>query len=167
MSKLDQMIKVVRKTDSETVYQLNPRLQLKVVQHSGYCKVYYRVLKAFPWLSLPKYDKYTFVAVTSSNELTNIFDEVDQLEIMSLQEFSIAKQTNRWTKGEMQFTNLVLDMGYISMQLKVMGMFDGQTDVEECVFSGHPYLRISSYKNGNTYIEMTLYRALSLYELVE
>ena len=67
----------------------------------------------------------------------------------------------------MQFTNLILDMGYVSMQLKVMGMFDGQTDVEECVFNGRPYLRISSYKNGNTYIEMTLYRALSLYELVE
>lgn len=166
MNRLDR-VKVVSRDNKKTVYQLNPRLQLKVIQYDGYCKVYYRVLNVREWAPSSVYGKYTFIAVTSSGELSTIFDEVDQLEIMSLQEFSIAKQTNRWTKGEMQFTNLVLDMGYISMQLKVMGMFDGQTDVEECVFSGHPYLRISSYKNGNTYIEMTLYRALSLYELVE
>lgn len=167
MNRLDR-IKVVSRTDTKTVYQLNPRLQLKVVlQYDGYYKVYYRVLNVREWVPSSAYSEYTLIAVTASNNLTDIFDEIGKREIMSLQEFSLEKQTSRCTNGEMQFINLVLDAGYINMQLKVMGMFDGQTDVEECVFSGHPYLRINSYKNGNTYIEMTLYRALSLYELVE
>lgn len=95
------------------------------------------------------------------------FDEVDQLEIMSLQEFSIAKQTNRWTKGEMQFTNLVLDIGYISMQLKVMGMFDGQTDIEGCIFSGNPYTHVNLGDKNDVSVWMSIYKPLSLHALVE
>lgn len=167
MSKLDQMIKVVRKTDSETVYQLNPRLQLKVVQHSGYCKVYYRVLKAFPWLSPPKYDKYTFVAVTSSNELTNIFDEIDQLEIMSLQEFDMVKKEFVCERSGMTFSNLLLEVGYIDMQFKVMKMFDKQTDIEAWICGGHPYLRVTSLNGNEVHAKLTLYKPLSFSELIE
>lgn len=166
MNRLDR-VKVVSRDNKKTVYQLNPRLQLKVVQHDGYCKVYYRVLNVREWAPSSVYGEYTFIAVTSSGELSTIFDEVDQLEIMSLQEFSIAKQTNRWTKGEMRFTNLVLDMGYISMQLKIMGMFDGQTDVEECVFSGHPYLHVNLGDKNDVSVRMSIYKPLSLHALVE
>ena len=166
MNRLDR-VKVVSRDNKKTVYQLNPRLQLKVVQHDGYCKVYYRVLNVREWAPSSVYGEYTFIAVTSSGELSTIFDEVDQLEIMSLQEFSIAKQTNRWTKGEMRFTNLVLDMGYISMQLKIMGMFDKQTDVEECVFSGHPYLHVNLGDKNDVSVRMSIYKPLSLHALVE
>lgn len=154
-------------TTKKTVYQLNPRLQLKVIQYDGYCKVYYRVLNVREWAPSSVYGEYTFIAVTSSGELSTIFDEVDQLEIMSLQEFSIAKQTNRWTKGEMQFTNLVLDMGYISMQLKVMGMFDKQTDVEGCIFSGNPYVHVNLGDKNDVSVHMSIYKPLSLHTLVE
>lgn len=167
MSKLDQMIKVVKKTDSETVYQLNPRLQLKVVQCSGYCKVYYRVLKVFPWTSLPEYDEYTFVATTSSNELTGIFDEIDQLGIMSFQEFDMVKQNTACKRGAMAFRDLELNVGYIDMQLNVMKMFDKQTDMEACICGGHPYLRVTSFDDGEVHVRLTLYRPLSLSELVE
>lgn len=140
---------------------------MKVIQYDGYCKVYYRVLNVREWAPSSVYGEYTFIAVTSSGELSTIFDEVDQLEIMSLQEFSIAKQTNRWTKGEMQFTNLILDMGYVSMQLKVMGMFDGQTDVEECVFSGNPYVHVNLGDKNDVSVRMSIYKPLSLHALVE
>lgn len=166
MHRLDR-VKVVSRDNKKTVYQLNPRLQLKVIQYDGYCKVYYRVLNVREWAPSSVYGEYTFIAVTSSGELSTIFDEVDQLEIMSLQEFSIAKQTNRWTKGEMQFTNLILDTGYISMQLKVMGMFDGQTDVEECVFSGHPYVHVNLGDKNDVSVRMSIYKPLSLHALVE
>lgn len=154
-------------TTKKTVYQLNPRLQLKVIQYDGYYKVYYRVLNVREWAPSSVYGEYTFIAVTSSGELSTIFDEVDQLEIMSLQEFSIAKQTNRWTKGEMQFANLVLDMGYISMQLKVMGMFDKQTDVEGCIFSGNPYVHVNLGDKNDVSVRMSIYKPLSLHALVE
>lgn len=166
MHRLDR-VKVVSRDNKKTVYQLNPRLQLKVIQYDGYCKVYYRVLNVREWAPSSVYGEYTFIAVTSSGELSTIFDEVDQLEIMSLQEFSIAKQTNRWTKGETQFTNLILDTGYISMQLKVMGMFDGQTDVEECVFSGHPYVHVNLGDKNDVSVRMSIYKPLSLHALVE
>ena len=119
------------------------------------------------WAPSSVYGEYTFISVTSSGELSTIFDEVDQLEIMSLQVFSIAKQTNRWTKGEMRFTNLVLDMGYISMQLKVMGMFDGQTDVEGCIFSGNPYVHVNLGDKNDVSARMSIYKPLSLHALVE
>ena len=44
MSKLDD-IKIFSKKDAETVYQLNRKLLLKVIQREGYCEVYYFVLK--------------------------------------------------------------------------------------------------------------------------
>ena len=166
MNRLDR-VKVVSRDNKKTIYQLNPRLQLKVIQYDGYCKVYYRVLNVREWAPSSIYGEYTFIAVTSSGELSTIFDEVDQLEIMSLQEFSIAKQTNRWTKGEMQFTNLVLDMGYISMQLKVMGMFDEQTDVEGCIFSGNPYVHVNLGDKNDVSVRMSIYKPLSLHALVE
>lgn len=95
MNRLDR-VKVVSRDNKKTVYQLNPRLQLKVIQYDGYCKVYYRVLNVREWAPSSVYGEYTFIAVTSNGDLSTIFDEVDQLEIMSLQEFSIAKQTNKW-----------------------------------------------------------------------
>lgn len=166
MNRLDR-VKVVSRDNKKTVYQLNPRLQLKVIQYDGYCKVYYRVLNVREWAPSSVYGEYTFIAVTSSGELSTIFDEVDQLEIMSLQEFSIAKQTNRWTKGKMRFTNLILDTGYISMQLKVMGMFDGQTDVEGCIFSGNPYVHVNFGDKNDVSVHMSIYKPLSLHALVE
>lgn len=81
MSRLDH-VKVVASTDDKTVYQLNRKLLLKVVKHDGYYKTYLKVLNGYPEWSTAS--QYKFVAITSSDKISNIFNEIDQLEIMSL-----------------------------------------------------------------------------------
>lgn len=70
MNKLDD-IKIFSKKDTETVYQLNRKLLLKVIQREGYCEVYYFVLKKR--LSMPTSGNYEFIAKTVSNNLSDIF----------------------------------------------------------------------------------------------
>lgn len=89
MSRLDR-IKVVAKTDDKTVYQLNRKLLLKVVKHDGYYKTYLKVSNGYPEWSTAA--QYKFIAITSSDEISNIFNEVDQLGIMSLQVSQLFKR---------------------------------------------------------------------------
>lgn len=166
MNRLDR-VKVVSRDNKKTVYQLNPRLQLKVVQYDGYCKVYYRVLNVREWAPSSVYGEYTFIAVTSSGELSTIFDEVDQLEIMSLQEFSIRHQGIGGTRARMSFKDMILGDNEIKTHCLLLKMFDKQTDVEGCIFSGNPYVHVNLGDKNDVSVRMSIYKPLSLHALVE
>lgn len=159
-------VKVVSRDNKKTVYQLNPRLQLKVIQYDGYCKVYYRVLNVREWEPSSVYGEYTFIAVTSSGELSTIFDEVDQLGIMSLQVFTAVQKGDDISRCGMAFDSIFLDMKDIDSHIGLLKLFDKQTDLDDCILGGSPYLQVYPI-DGETCIGLTLYRPLSLYELVE
>lgn len=163
MSRLDR-IKVIVKTDGETVYQLNRKLLLKVVKHDGYYKTYLKVLGNYPDWSTAS--QYKFLTITSSDETSKIFDEVDQLEIMSLQVFAAVQEGDDILRGSMSVDSIFLDMKDIDRHIGVLKLFDKQNDIDNCVFGGSPYLRVYPL-DGETCIELNLYRPLSLYELVE
>lgn len=163
MSRLDR-IKVVAKTDSETVYQLNRKLLLKVVKHDGYYKTYLKVLDGYPeWSTMAQ---YKFVAITSSDEISNIFDEIDQLGIMSLQVFTTVQMGDDILRCNMSFDSIYLDMKDIDRRVELLKLFDEQNDLDDCILGGSPYLQVYPL-DGETCIGLTLYRPLSLYELVE
>lgn len=69
MNKLDD-IKIFSKKDTETVYQLNRKLLLKVIQREGYCEVYYFVLKKR--LSMPTSENYEFIAKEVKERIYNV-----------------------------------------------------------------------------------------------
>lgn len=163
MSRLDR-IKVVAKDDAKTVYQLNRKLLLKVVKHDGYCKVYLKVLGVH--LEWSTESQYKFVATTSSDEISNIFDEVDQLGIMSLQVFTVVQEGDDILRCGAVFDSIYLDVKDVDRHIGLLKLFDKQTDLEDCIFGGSPYLRVYPLK-GETCVALTLYRPLSLYELVE
>lgn len=163
MNRLDR-IKVIAKTDDETVYQLNRKLLLKVVKHDGYYKTYLKVLGNYPEWSTAS--QYKFIAITSSDEISDIFDEVDQLGIMSLQVFTAVQKGNDVLRRDMSFDSIFLTMGEIDRHLGVIKLFDKETDLEDCIFGGSPYLHVYPL-DGETCVELDLYRPLSLCELVE
>lgn len=163
MSRLDR-IKVVAKTDDKTVYQLNRKLLLKVVKHDGYYKTYLKVLNGYPEWSTAA--QYKFIAITSSDEISSIFNEVDQLGIMSLQVFTAVQKGDDISRCGMAFDSIFLTMGEIDRHIKVIKLFDKETDLEDCIFGGSPYLHVYPL-DGETCVELDLYRPLSLCELVE
>lgn len=163
MSRLDR-IKVVTKTDDKTVYQLNRKLLLKVVKHDGYYKTYLKVLGNYPEWSTAA--QYKFVAITSSDKISNIFNEIDQLEIMSLQVFTAVQNGDDILRTGMSFDSIFLDMKDIDSHVGLLKLFDKQTDLDDCILGGSPYLRVYPI-DGETCIGLTLYRPLCLYELVE
>ena len=163
MNRLDR-IKVIAKTDDKTVYQLNRKLLLKVVKHDGYYKVYLKVLGIH--LKWSTESQYKFIAITSSDEISKIFDEVDQLEIMSLQVFTAVQKGDDVLRRGMTFDSIFLTMGEIDRHIKVIKLFDKETDLEDCIFGGSPYLHVYPL-DGETCVELDLYRPLSLCELVE
>ena len=163
MSRLDH-IKVIAKTDDEAVYQLNRRLLLKVVKHGGYYKTYLKVLGNYPDWSTAS--QYKFLAITSSDEISKIFNEVDQLEIMSLQVFAAVQEGDDILRGSMSFDSIFLDMKDIDSHIGLLKLFDKQTDLDDCILGGSPYLQVYPI-DGETCIGLTLYRPLRLYELVE
>ena len=163
MSRLDQ-IKVIAKTDDETVYQLNRKLLLKVVKHDGYYKVYLKVLDKYPEWSIES--QYKFAATTSSDNISDIFDEVDQLGIMSLQVFTARQNGTDILRTGMTFDSIFLTIGEIDRHLGVIKLFDKETDLEDCILGGSPYLHVYPL-DGETCVELDLYRPLSLCELVE
>lgn len=163
MNRLDR-IKVVVKTDDKIVYQLNRKLLLKVVRYDGYHKTYLKVLGNYPDWSTAS--QYKFLAITSSDEISKIFNEVDQLEIMSLQVFTAVQEGDDILRGSMSFDSIFLDMKDIDRHIGVLKLFDEQNDLNDCIFGESPYLHVYPL-DGKTCIELTLYRPLSLYELVE
>lgn len=163
MSRLDH-IKVIAETDDKTVYQLNRKLLLKVVKHCGYYKTYLKVLGNYPDWSTAS--QYKFVAITSSDEISKIFNEVDQLEIMSLQVFTAVQAEDNILRCSMSFDSIFLDMKDIDRHIGVLKLFDKQNDLDDCILGGSPYLQAYPL-DGETCIELTLYRPLSLYELIE
>lgn len=163
MSRLDR-IKVIAKTDNETVYQLNRKLLLKVVKHDGYYKTYLKVLDHYPeWSTMTQ---YKFVAITSSDEISNIFDEIDQLGIMSLQVFTAVQKVDDILRCSMSFDSIYLDMKDIDRHIGLLKLFDKQNDLDDCILGGSPYLQVYPLE-GETCVGLTLYRPLSLFELVE
>lgn len=163
MSRLDR-IKVIAKTDTEAVYQLNRKLLLKVVKHDGYYKTYLKVLDGYPeWSTMAQ---YKFVAITSSDEISNIFNEIDQLEIMSLQVFATVQTGDDILRRGMAFDSIYLDMKDIDRHIGLLKLFDKRTDLDDCILGGSPYLNVYPLE-GETCIKLTLYRPLSLFELVE
>lgn len=163
MNRLDR-VKVIAKTDDKTVYQLNRKLLLKVVKYDGYYKTYLKVLDSYPEWSTAA--QYKFIAITSSGEISNIFNEVDQLEIMSLQVFTAVQLGDDILKCGMSFNSIYLDMKDIDRHIGTLKLFDKQNDLDDCIFGGSPYLQVYPL-DGETCIGLTLYRPLSLYELVE
>lgn len=163
MSRLDR-IKVIAKTDDKTVYQLNRKLLLKVVKHDGYYKVYLKVLGIH--LKWSTESQYKFVATTSSGNISDIFDEIDQLGIMSLQVFTAIQKGDDVLRRGMSFDSIFLTMGEIDRHLGVIKLFDKETDLEDCILGGSPYLHVYPL-DGETCVELDLYRPLSLCELVE
>lgn len=163
MSRLDR-IKVIAKTDDETVYQLNRKLLLKIVKHDCYCKVYLKVLRNYPEWSTES--QYKFVATTSSDNISDVFDEVDQLGIMSLQVFTAVQKGDNVLRHSMSFDSIFLTMKDIDRHLWVIKLFDKETDMEDCILGGSPYLHVYPLE-GETCVELDLYRPLSLHELVE
>ena len=163
MSRLDR-IKVIAKDDVKTVYQLNRKLLMKVVQHDGYCKVYLKVLDSYPEWSIQS--QYKFVAITSSDKISNIFNEVDQLGIMSLQVFAGAQKGNDTLRSGMSFDSIFLNAWEIDAHIGVLKLFDKQNDLDDLIFGGSPYLKVWQV-DGGACVELNLYRPLSLYELVE
>ena len=164
MNKLDQ-VKIISQTDDKTVYQLNRRLLLKVVQHEGYCKVYCKVLGNHPgayWLN-----DYKFIGVTVSNELSNIFDEIDQMDILSLQEFTKLHKNSKQTRACMNFEDVWLNLDEIHSTSLLLKMFDKATDVETEILSGRPYITTFTSDKDEVLMTMYIYRPLSLYELIE
>lgn len=163
MNRLDR-VKVITKDDTKTVYQLNRKLLMKVVQHDGYCEVYLKVLGSYPEWSIQS--QYKFVAVTSSDKISNIFNEVDQLGIMSLQVFTAVQKGDDILRNGMSFDSIFLDANYIDAHIGVLKMFDKQNDLDDLIFGGSPYLKVWQV-DGGACVELNLYRPLSLYELVE
>lgn len=163
MSRLDR-IKVIAKTDNKTVYQLNRKLLLKVVKHDGYYKTYLKVLGNYPEWSIAS--QYKFISITSSGEVSEIFNEIDQLEIMSLQVFTAVQNGDDILRCSMSFDSIFLDMKDIDRHVGLLKLFDKQNDLDDCIFGGSPYLQVYPL-DGETCIGLTLYRPLSLYELVE
>lgn len=163
MNRLDR-VKVITKTDDKTVYQLNRKLLLKVAKRDGYCDTYLKVLNGYPEWSTAA--QYKFLAITSSDEISNIFDEVDQLEIMSLQVFTAVQKGDDILRCGMSFDSIFLDMKDIDRHIGLLKLFDKQNDLDDCIFGGSPYLQVYPI-DGETCIGLTLYRPLSLYELVE
>lgn len=163
MSRLDR-IKVVAKTDDKTVYQLNRKLLLKVVKHDGYYKTYLKVLNGYPEWSTAA--QYKFIAITSSDEISNIFNEVDQLGIMSLQVFTALQTGSDILRTGMSFDSILLGVNDVDGQIGLLKLFDKETDLEDCILGGSPYLHVYPI-DGKTCVKLTLYRPLSLYELVE
>lgn len=163
MSRLDR-IKVIAKTDDKTVYQLNRKLLLEVVKHDGYYKVYLKVLGIH--LKWSTESQYKFVAITSSDNISDIFDEVDQLGIMSLQVFTAVQKGDDVLRRGMTFDSIFLTMGEIDRHIKVIKLFDKETDLEDCILGGNPYLHVYPL-DGETCVELDLYRPLNLCELVE
>lgn len=164
MSKLDD-IKIFSKKDAETVYQLNRKLLLKVIQREGYCEVYYFVLKKR--LSMPTSENYEFIAKTVSDNLADIFDEIDKLNIASLQDFSINHQGIGSTRARMSLGDMILGDDKIKIQCSLLKMFDKQTDVEGCIFSGNPYVHVDLGDKNDVSVRMSIYKPLSLHALVE
>lgn len=163
MSRLDR-IKVIAKTEDKTVYQLNRKLLLKVVRYDGYYKTYLKVLGNYPdWATA---SQYKFLAITSSDEISKIFDEIDQLDIMSLQVFSSVQEGDDILRCSMSFDSIFLDMKDIDRHIGVLKLFDKQNDLDDCILGGSPYLHVYPL-DGETCIGLTLYRPLCLYELVE
>ena len=163
MNRLDR-VKVIAKTDGKAVYQLNRKLLLKVVKRDGYYETYLKVLGNYPEWSTAA--QYKFLAITSSDEISNIFYEVDQLEIMSLQVFTAVQKGDDISRRGMSFDSIFLTMGEIDRHIKVIKLFDKETDLEDCIFGGSPYLHVYPL-DGETCVELDLYRPLSLCELVE
>lgn len=163
MSRLDR-IKVIAKTEDKTVYQLNRKLLLKVVRYDGYYKTYLKVLGNYPDWSTAS--QYKFLAITSSDEISKIFNEIDQLEIMSLQVFTAVQEGDDILRRSMSFDSIFLDMKDIDGHIGVLKLSDKQNDLDDCIFGGSPYLRVYPL-DGETCIELALYRPLCLYELVE
>lgn len=163
MSRLDR-IKVITKTEDKTVYQLNRKLLLKVVRYDGYYKTYLKVLGNYPERSTAS--QYKFLAITSSDKISKIFDEIDQLDIMSLQVFTAVQEGDDILRGGMSFDSIFLDMKDIDRHIGALKLFDKQNDLDDCIFGGSPYLRVYPL-DDETCIELTLYRPLCLYELVE
>lgn len=163
MNRLDR-VKVIARDDVKTVYQLNRKLLMKVVQHDGYCKVYLKVLDSYPEWSIQS--QYKFLAITSSDNISDIFDEVDQLGIMSLQVFTAVQKGDDVLRRGMTFDSIFLTMGEIDRHIGVIKLFDKETDLEDCIFGGSPYLHVYPL-DGETCVELDLYRPLSLCELVE
>lgn len=163
MNRLDR-IKIIAKTEDKTVYQLNRKLLLKVVKHDGYYKVYLKALGVH--LKWSTEAQYKFVAITSSDNISDIFDEVDQLGIMSLQVFTAVQKGNDILRRGMTFDSIFLTMGEIDRYIGVIKLFDKETDLEDCIFGGSPYLHVYPL-DGETCMKLDLYRPLSLYELVE
>jgi hypothetical protein len=157
-------VKVIAKTDTKTVYQLNRKLLLKVVRYDGYYKTYLKVLGNYPDWSTAS--QYKFIAVTSSDEISSIFNEVDQLEIMSLQVFTAVQTRDDILRRSMSFDSIFLDMKDIDHHIGVLKLFDKRTDLDDCIFGGSPYLQVYPI-DGETCIGLTLYRPLCLCELVE
>lgn len=164
MNVLDH-VKVVAKTDTETVWQLNRKLLLKAVRYDGYCKVYYLVLNQR--MRMLNSSNYNFLATTSSNELSDIFNEVDQLGLMSLQKFSKSYENSEPTRACMEFYDMWLTCKDIHSQLLLLKMFDKSTDIETELLCGRPYVVMSDLKSDKVTTYMYIYRPLSLYAFVE
>lgn len=163
MNRLDR-IKVIAKTDGKAVYQLNRKLLLKVVKHDGYYKTYLKVLgNHLKWSAA---SQYKFVAATSSGEVSEIFNEVDQLGIMSLQVFTALQTGSDILRTGMSFDSIFLGVNDVDSQIGLLKLFDKETDLEDCILGGSPYLHVYPI-DGKICVELTLYRPLSLYELVE
>lgn len=163
MSRLDH-IKVIVKTDNKAVYQINRKLLLKVVKHDGYYKTYLKVLgNHLEWSAA---SQYKFVATTSSGEVSEIFNEVDQLGIMSLQVFTALQTGSNILRTGMSFDSIFLDVKDVDRHIGLLKLFDKETDLEDCILGGSPYLKVYPI-DGETCVELTLYRPLSFYELVE
>lgn len=83
---------------------------------------------------MPTSGNYEFIAKTASNNLSDIFDEIDKLKIMSLQDFSIRHQGIGGTRARMSFNDMILGDYEIKTHCLLLKMFDKQTDVEGCIF---------------------------------
>jgi hypothetical protein len=66
----------------------------------------------------------------------------------------------------MSFDSILLGVNDVDGQIGLLKLFDKETDLEDCILGGSPYLRVYPI-DGKTCVELTLYRPLSLYELVE
>lgn len=116
---------------------------------------------------MPTSGNYEFIAKTVSNNLSDIFDEIDKLKIMSLQDFSIRHQGIGGTRARMSFNDMILGDNEIKTHCLLLKMFDKQTDVEGCIFSGNTYVHVNLGDKNDVSVHMSIYKPLSLHALVE
>ena len=116
---------------------------------------------------MPTSENYEFIAKTVSDNLADIFDEIDKLNIASLQDFSIRHQGIGGARARMSFNDMILGDNEIKTHCLLLKMFDKQTDVEGCIFSGNPYVHVNLGDKNDVSVCMSIYKPLSLHALVE